>query len=216
MIELNVAKRDVHTNVTTLREEGKVPAVFYGPKEKNTPIVLDAREFVRVWNEAGGSAIIDLTGVGEDKEVLINDVEWHPVTGYPMHIDFYCIERGKKLTVSVPLEFVGEAPAEKEGGIVVKVMHELEIEVKPRDIPQKIKVDITLLTGFDSSITIADLNLPETIEPTQETTETVAAVTQAHEEPEDEEDRDIADIEIEGERKGAEETSPPENEKADE
>lgn len=201
MTELNVVKRDAETKVATLREEGQVPAVFYGPKEENTPITLNEREFLQVWDEAGGSAIVDLKGVGEDKEVLIHDVEWHPVKGTPMHVDFYCIERGKKLTVSVPLEFVGEAPAEKEGGIVVKVMYELEIEVKPRDIPQKIEVDVSLLTGLDSSITIADLNLPETIEPTQEVTETVASITQAQEEPEEEEERDITDVEIEGESK---------------
>ena len=200
MTELNVVKRDEKTKVSALREEGKIPAVFYGPKEDSTPIILDAREFVQVWNQAGGSSIVDLRGVGEDKEILIHDVTWHPVKGTPTHVDLYCIERGKKLNVSVPLEFVGEAPAEKEGGIVVKVMHELEIEVKPRDIPQKIEVDLTLLSGLDSSITIADLNLPESIEPVQEKTEAVASVTQAQTEPEEEEERDISDIEIEGER----------------
>jgi len=205
MPELNVQARDSKENIDTLREEGKIPAVFYGPKEENTLITLTAREFVRVWEVSGGSAIIDLKGVGEDKEVLIHDVAWHPVKGNPIHVDFYCIERGKLLTVTVPLNFVGEAPVEKEGGIVVKVMHEIEVEVKPRDIPQSIDVDVTLLTGLDSNITIADLNLPETIVPTNDVTENVAAVTQAQEEKVEEEERDISDIEIEGEGKDGEE-----------
>ncbi len=206
MLELNVQTRKSSENVENLREEGQIPAVFYGPKEENTPITLNAREFVRVWEEAGGSTIIDLKGVGENKEVLIHDVEWHPVKDTPVHADFYCIERGKKLTVSVPLEFVGEAPVEKKEGIVVKVMHEIEIEVQPRDIPHSIEVDLSLLTELDSSILISDLHLPETIEPTAEATETVAAVTQAQEEPEEEEEeRDISDIEIEGESKDEEE-----------
>lgn len=205
MLELNAKVRDSKEDVETLRENGALPAVFYGPKEESTPITLDIPEFLRVWGEAGGSTIVDLKGVGEDKEVLIHDVDWHPIKHMPIHVDFYCIERGKKLTVSVPLEFVGEAPAEKVGGIVIKVMHELEIEVQPRNIPHSIEVDLSLLTDLDSSITLADLKLPETIEPTAEPTETLASITQAKEEVEEVEERDISDIEIEG--KGKEEPS---------
>jgi len=205
MIELNATKRDTNENVEQLRENGQVPGVFYGPKEENTPIKLNAREFTRVWEEAGGSTIVDLKGVGEDKEVLIHQVSWHPIKSIPVHVDFYCIERGKLLTVTVPLNYIGEAPVEKEGGIVVKVMHELEIEVKPRDIPQVIDVDVSVLTELNSSITVADMNLPETITPTLDLTETVAAVTQAQEEKEEEEERDISDIEIQGEKPEGEE-----------
>lgn len=201
MTELNAQLRDKDTNADNLRAAGSIPAVFYGPKEETTSIALNTHEFLRVWDEAGGSAIVDLKGAGDDKEVLIHDVDWHPVKGTPQHVDLYCIERGKKLTVTVPLSYVGEAPVEKEGGIVVKVMHELEIEVKPRDIPQEIEVDVSKLTELNSSITIADLNLPETIEPTAELGDTVAAVTQAKEEPVEEEERDISDVEIEGESK---------------
>lgn len=200
MTELNVQTRDTKGDVAALREGGGIPAVFYGPKEETTPISMNSAEFIKVWKDAGGSAIVDLKGVGEDKEVLIHDVEWHPVTGAPVHVDFYAIERGKKLTVSVPLEFVGEAPAEKLGGIVVKVMHELEIEVLPRNIPKEIEVDLTKLTDLDSTISIADLGLSEDIEPTAEMQETVASVTEAKDEPiEEEEERDISDVEIEGE-----------------
>jgi len=200
MLELNIKARESSENLETLRKEGKLPGVFYGPKEASTPITLETREFMRVWNEAGGSAIVDLKGVGEDKEVLIHDVSWHPVKELPTHVDFYCIERGKKLTVSVPLVFVGEAPAEKLGGIVVKVMHELEIEVQPREIPHEITVDLSSLTDLDSNITVEDLKLPASIEPTADLTETIAAVTQAKEEEEGE-TRDIADIEIEAKGK---------------
>ncbi|PCI90101.1 50S ribosomal protein L25 [Candidatus Kaiserbacteria bacterium] len=204
MTELNVKTRDKSENIVALRKEGQVPAVFYGPKEENTPVTINAREFIRVWGEAGGATIVDLKGVGEDKEVLIHEVSWHPVTGDPVHVDFYCIERGKKLTVSVPLEFVGEAPAEKLGGIVTKVAHELEVEVRPRDIPQSIEVDVTLLEELSSAITVADLKLPEGVKPTVEMTETIASITVAKEEVE-EEVRDIADIEIESKGKDVEE-----------
>lgn len=199
MTELNATVRDTKEKAASVRARGLIPAVFYGPKEESTPITLDERDFIKVWSSAGGSTIVDLKGVGDNKEVLIHDVEWHPLKGTPTHVDLYCIERGKKLTVTVPLTFTGEAPAERLGGIVVKVMHELEIEVKPRDIPHDIAVDLSSLTELDSAITVADLHLPETIEPTVELTDTVASITQAQEEKEEE--RDISDVEIEGEKK---------------
>lgn len=203
MKELNITLRDKEKNTDTIRAEGMVPGVFYGPKEDNTPVAFNAGEFVRIWDEVGGSAIVSLKGVGEEKEVLIHDVTWHPVKGTPQHVDFYCIERGKKLTVSVPLVFINEAPAEKLGGIVVKVMHELEIEVRPKDIPHDITVDLSTLVDLESAITVADLNLPAEIEPTDEPTETVVSITQAKDEPEEE--RTIDDIEIEGKGKEDEE-----------
>ena len=131
--------------------------------------------------------------------MLIHDVAWHPVTGRPIHADFYAIERGKKLTVTVPLEFTGEAPAEKLGGIVVKVMHELEVEVLPRNIPKEIVVDLSVLTELTSTITVADLGLSDEIEPTADPHEAVAAVSEAKDEPIEEAERDISDVEIEGE-----------------
>ena len=204
MLELKVRLRDTNENVELLRKKGLLPAVFYGPKETATPIALELRDFIRIWGQAGGSTIVTIQGVGDDKEVLIHEVTWHPVKDLPVHVDFYCIERGKKLTVTVPLEFVGEAPAEKLGGIVVKVMHELEIEVEPRNIPHDIKVDLATLIDLDSSITVADLHLPATIEPNVEPTETVASITQAKEEVEEE--RDISDVEIEAKGKEEETT----------
>ena len=196
MLELKVRLRDTNENVELLRKKGVLPAVFYGPKETATPIALELRDFIRIWGQAGGSTIVTIQGVGDDKEVLIHEVTWHPVKDLPVH--------GKKLTVTVPLEFVGEAPAEKLGGIVVKVMHELEIEVEPRNIPHDIKVDLATLIDLDSSITVADLHLPATIEPNVEPTETVASITQAKEEVEEE--RDISDVEIEAKGKEEETT----------
>lgn len=202
MTTLTIASRDPRASVDALRAQGSTPAVFYGPKEAATPVAVDTRAFMQVWERVGGSAIVDLTGVGEDKEVLIHDVAWHPTKNVPVHIDFYCIERGKMLMVSVPFTFVGEAPAEKLGGIVTKVMHELEVEVRPRDIPQTIEVDMSVLTDLDSSLTVAELVLPEGVTPTAEPTDTVLSVTEAKEEA-DEEERSIDDVAITGEKQEA-------------
>lgn len=199
MTELHIQPRTAEEKVTALREAGKIPAVFYGPKEESTAVTLDAREFQKVWDAVGGSAIVDLVGIGENKEVLIHDVACNPVTGEPIHADFFVIERGKKVNVTVPLVFVGEAPAEKLGGIVTKALHEIEIEVQPRNIPHEIEVDLTRLTDLDSALTIADLNLSDTIEVVGDVEESVVSITLPHEE--EEEERTIDDVEIEGEEK---------------
>ena len=130
-----------------------MPAVFYGPKEETTPVTISEKDFVKVWREAGESSVIELSGVGDAKEVLIHEVDVDPVSGTPRHADFYVIEKGKKVTVGIPLTFEGVAPAVKElGGILVKVMHEIEIEVMPKDLPHDIVVDISSPKHFDSQI----------------------------------------------------------------
>ena len=179
-IKVNITARDA--KLETVKSDGNVPAVFYGPQEESVPVNVNAREFTKVWGEAGESTIVVLSGVGDDKEALIKDVQWHPLTDEAVHIDFYVIERGKKLTMSVPLEFTGEAPAEKLGGNVNKVLHELEIEVRPSDIPQSIEVDLTKLVDMQSVITVGDLQLPESAETTLEANYAVASVSEAVEE----------------------------------
>ncbi len=184
-IELNVQERASSEKASKVRELGFIPAVIYGPKEEAKSLKVPYNEFLRVWHRAGESTIVDLKGLDENKEVLIKDVQWHPVKDTPIHIDFYAIERGKTLTLTVPLEFVGEAPAEKKGGVVVRVMHELEIETRPRNIPQHIEVDLSSLEDLDSVITVADIKMPEGVEALADKDEVVVSVSEQAEELEE-------------------------------
>ena len=147
-----------------LRAGGVLPAVLYGPKEAATPLSLSFTEFAKVFKEAGESTVITLlgldAGLDEDKDVLVQDIAHDPVTGVPVHVDFYAIEKGKKVTVNVPLEFVGEAPVEKIGGVLTKVLYELEIEALPKDLPHQIEIDVSSLIEFDSQISVADIIAP--------------------------------------------------------
>lgn len=207
--ELTVEKREQTgtKNLKALRDKGYIPAVVYGKKEESTPVKLSLRDFQKTFKEAGESAIIQLKGVSnEDLDVLIHDVDFEPVKGTPRHVDFYAIERGKKLTVSVPLEFVGTAPAVKElGGILVKVMHELEIEVLPRDLPQNIEVDVSSIVDFETSLHVGDLTLPEGVTATADPEEVIASANEAVEEVfEEPEVVDMDAIEVEEKGKGEE------------
>ncbi|MFA6404901.1 MAG: 50S ribosomal protein L25 [Candidatus Paceibacterota bacterium] len=184
MLTLAVEKRDVKTDVEAIRKSGFIPAIFYGPKVKSTSITLSAKEFDKIWKKAGESSIIILKEkAGEEHEALIYEVDVHPVSGIARHADFYVIEKGKKVELSVPLVFEGVSPAVKDKeGILVKVIREIEIEAAARDLPQNIKVDISKLIELDDVIYVRDLVVPNGVEIKAGKDEVVASITEAKEE----------------------------------
>jgi len=206
MLTLNVEKRDKKTGLASIRKTGKMPAVFYGKKEASTPIMLPLATFEKVLKEAGESTILHLSGNDIDVDVLIHDVDLDPVTDKPRHADFYAIEKGKKLEISVPLEFVGVAPAVKDlGGVLVKVMHEIEIEALPKDLPQKIEIDLSTLTTFDSVIAIKDIKVPAGVEIKAKPEDVIASVYEPKEEVIEVAPVDLSAIEVQKKGKEAKE-----------
>lgn len=208
MLNLNIKERDAKKKV----DQADMPAVFYGKKEESTPVSVKKTEFSKVFEEAGESTVINLKrDWGDDLNALIHDVALHPVSHEPIHADFYIFEKGKKVEVSVPIEFVGESPAEKElGGIVIKVMHELHIQADPTKLPHSIEVDISSLENFDSIIAIKDVTFPEGVEPLSSEEEVVVSVSEPKEEVVEEEvEVDLSSIEVEskGKEKDGEESS---------
>ncbi len=196
MLTLKVERRDAKTSVDKIRKAGKMPAVFYGKKEKSTSITVDYAIFEKTLADAGESSIIHLEGDNIDVDVLIHEVDLDPVTDKPRHADFYAIEKGKKLEIKVPIEFIGVAPAAKDlGGVLVKVMYELEIEALPKDLPKEISVDLSSLVNFDSVITVKDIKLPEGVTAKANPEEVVASVYEPKEEVE-EAPVDLSKIEV--------------------
>lgn len=186
-ITLNVEKRDLKTDVVSLREAGKIPAVFYGKKEASTPISILTTDFIKAYKSAGESTVVILKGPGIEVESLIHDMDLHPVTGRPLHADFYVFEKGKKIKVGVPLEFIGVSPAIKDlGGSLIKVLHDIEIEALPKDLPHKISVDISSLVDFKSVISAKDITLPEGIALAVNPDDIICSVSEPKEEVEEE------------------------------
>src|SRR3989338_8267250 len=142
-VMLEVQPRDSKVDTDSVRGAGRVPAVFYGPKEAATAISVDARKLEMIWRDAGETTLITLTGAGDNKDTLIHDVQIPPVTGKLLHADFYVIEKGKKVEIHVPLEFIGVSPAEKAGHVLVKALHEVEIEVSPAELPHNFEIDLS-------------------------------------------------------------------------
>lgn len=187
MLSLNIEKRDLKLTPDKVRASGAMPAVYYGPKDANTPISINAKDFGKIWRQAGESSVVILKdSAGVEHESLIHDVDIHPLSGEPRHADFYIIEKGKKVEVSVPLVFEGVSPAVKDlAGILVKVHREIEIEASPRDLPHDIKVDISKLVALDDVITAGDLILPTGVELKISPEEVVVAISVGKEEIEE-------------------------------
>jgi large subunit ribosomal protein L25 len=211
MLTLEVTARDSKESTETLRGRGAVPAVFYGPKEKATAIAIDGKKLAHVWKQAGETTIIKLTGAGNDIDTLIRDVQVHPVSGQLLHADFYALEKGKKIEINVPLHFEGEAPAEKQGHIISKALHEIEIEVAPAELPHALAVDLSVLANIGDHIKVSDIKLPPSATLKTDAEEIVASVTAFVEEKE-EAPTPVVPAEIIGEKKEGEGEVAPEGE----
>lgn len=161
--QLNAEKRDIFGKKLKIsREQGKLPAVFYGKGRETVPLFVNMKEFEKIWKKAGESTLIELN---KDKkkiaDVLINDVAIDPLSDLPLHVDFYAVEMDKLIRTKIPLVFEGVAPAVKElGGILVKVIHEIEIEALPKDLPHEFKIDVSKIATFDDHITVKDIKAP--------------------------------------------------------
>jgi large subunit ribosomal protein L25 len=180
-----------------IREAGNLPAVMYGPKQAPTALTISKKEFDKVLKEAGESTVVTITGLGTPTDVLIHDVAFDARRGGVVHVDFYAIEAGQKITVHVPLNFVGEAPAVKLGGTLTKVLHEIEVEAEATNLPKEIEVDISSLVEFSSQIHVSDLKAPKGVLFKNDADDVVALVQEVMEEKEEAPVLDMSAVEVE-------------------
>ncbi|MFA6080068.1 MAG: 50S ribosomal protein L25 [Candidatus Gracilibacteria bacterium] len=152
-------KADLRIVRGTANRGGSVPGVVYGKKVPSTPILLDTSDLLRVFRVSGFSHIIDLTLDGKKHQVIIHDVQVHPVSGDFQHVDFYAVVASDKLHVTVPVKLVGTSQAARDGAIIEHVMQDIEVRCLPADIPAEIEVDISVLEKAGDMIHISDLTI---------------------------------------------------------
>lgn len=168
------------------REKGMIPAVLYGQKKENKSLWLEELAFGKVFEKAGENTVVvlDLEGGAKDN-VLICDYQIDPLSGKFRHVDFLRINMKEDVETNVPLVFVGEAPAVKEkGGILIKVLDEVEVKCLPGNIPQEFEVDLTKLVNFEDVIAISDLAIPEGVEILDDPETVIASVSEPRSEEE--------------------------------
>lgn len=150
----------------SLLKQGLVPAELYGKGLKNLHLSVPKKDFNKVFKAAGENTVIDLMVEGKKHPVLIHDVAYDYLSGDFINIDFYQVRMDEKIKVKVPLEFEGVAPGVKEkNGVLVKVLHEIEVEALPADIPHSFKVDLTKLADIGQNIHISDLKMASSVKP---------------------------------------------------
>lgn len=160
-LKLKVENRKVEgRKVKTLRRDGILPANVFGKKIKSFAVQLPIKEFMAVYKEVGETGLVDLQADGEIRPVLVSNVQYHPVTDAPLHVDFRQVDLKEKIQAPVPVEIEGESPAAASGiGILVQQITEIEVEALPTDLPESIIVDITDLANVDDAIHVKDLKV---------------------------------------------------------
>lgn len=150
-----------------LRREDKIPAVIYGDKKEPTTVTIGRVALVKELNKGGFMNTSYEIQIGKDKEtVLPRDVQFHPVTDWPLHVDFLRLAKGSSLNIMIPIHFIGdeECPGIKSGGILNVVRHEVEFSCPANAIPEAIEIDISALEMSDS-VHISTVTLPKGVTP---------------------------------------------------
>jgi large subunit ribosomal protein L25 len=189
-VVIQADRRDiVGKQVKQLRKTGKLPAILYGRHIEPLPISLDLREASRILPRLSPSALIRLQVDGEEHYALVRGKQRDILRGTLRHIDFQAVSLTETVRTYVSIELVGEAPAvEEHGGILVPSLEQLDIEALPRDLPERITVDVSGLEEVGQSINVRDLNLPGEVTIYNDPDDVIAVVTYPAAEPEVEEE----------------------------
>lgn len=164
--KLTAQKRKVFgKKVKTLRKEDLIPAHVFGKGIKSAHISVDGKTFLPIFEEVGETGLVDLVVDNQQpRTVLVSQVQRHPVTDQPLHIDFHQVALTEKVKAEIPIEVVGKSPAvEEKKGVLLTTLGEVEIEALPADLPENIPVDISNLAEVDNAIKVADLKVSKKI-----------------------------------------------------
>jgi large subunit ribosomal protein L25 len=161
-----------------LRRNGKIPAILYGPKTQSVPLQVDKKDFSTRVAVLEGSHLVRLKSSDPsltEKVALVKDMQFHPISGDVIHTDLYEVDLAARITVRVPLRFIGKAAGVVRGGILQPIVREVEVECLPLDIPNSFNVDVSALDIGDS-IHVEDIPMPEGVTAVYESNYAVVTV----------------------------------------
>ena len=191
------------------RRAGLVPAVIYGDRKTPVSVTLDSNTFRKLIAQSGiFRQILALKVEGESTNVLTRDIQFHPVTDIPLHVDFLRVSKDARVSVAVAVEFINEeqSPGLKSGGVLNVVRHEIEVNCPALSIPEKFVIDLDGLNIGDS-IHISAVEMPEGVTPTitdrDFTIATIAVPTSTVEEEVDTSETEEGDEAADGDQEAA-------------
>jgi large subunit ribosomal protein L25 len=149
----------------TLRSKGQIPAVIYGHGREPQALSLNARDLDKLLGHIQAeSTVIEVSVGGTTAKTLIREIQRHPIKRQILHVDFQALVAGEKVTVNIPIVLTGVAEGVRlDGGVLDQTLRELEIEVDPSNIPDRIEIDVTNMVIGDS-LHVSDLKVPAGVE----------------------------------------------------
>lgn len=200
------------------RREGLIPAVIYGKDMENVLLYVDYKEYISKLRRSDiKSSIISLDVEGKKYNALLKEIQYHPVTYAPLHIDFHAIRMDEPVEVTVAVKLIGEPVGVKMGGVLEFETRELDIKSLPESIPEAIEVDISdLEIGY--FVKVKDITPPEGVEILEDPETVIALVSAERVEEEEvvEEEVEEAEPEVISKKKEEEEEKEGEERKGEE
>ena len=194
--------------VNRLRRDGIIPVHIYGRGIDSRSLQCDLKTLLAVLRKAGQNTAISVTVPGETAEYLafVREIQFGPVKGEMLHVDFMHVSASEQVTVSVPLVTAGASPAARQAGVsVLQVFREVQVTALPLDMPSELTVDLSSLENMDDVIRIGDLVLPENVSIAGEAEDTLVRLELVREEDPAADDEGLGEAEEES-------AAPPEEE----
>lgn len=148
-----------HSSLKEIRNAGNIPAVIYGAKVENKPLIVSSADLTKTIRAVGRNGIISLDVDGNQQDVILTDYQEDVMKKEIIHVDFLAVDKASKINVNVRVVLAGEAAGVKDGGVLQQPIHEVSITATPDNIPQQIEVDIENLK-VGETVTIGDLPSP--------------------------------------------------------
>lgn len=178
-IEITAYHRDVVGKANRrLAAEGKIPGVLYGHDRATKALAVNRHDFeLLMTHHAAGATIVSIVFDGEKRvtNAVVKDIQYSPVKSNILHIDFQAIRMDEAVHVAVPLHFVGDAAGVKAGGVLTENFHQVNIEAKPKDIPEALEVDVSLLE-IGENLHLRDMLVPHGVKVLDDVDEILCSV----------------------------------------
>ncbi len=182
-IILKALARTKEQSVNDMRRNATVPGIVYGNVDTNVMIAMNEVELKKIYIKAGESTLVEIEVDEKKIPVLFHAVDFDPVSDRMIHADFYAVNMKEEVEADVHIRFEGESPAVKDmSAILVTALHEVTVKALPANLPHDLAVDLGTLIEFGSTITVADIKVPDGVTIINDPAEVIAIAQQPREE----------------------------------
>ncbi len=165
LVQIEASKREVlGKQVKSRRQAGFTPANIVAKGKPSLAIEIPTPTLIKILDQAGYTQALELLVDKKKLTVLVTDVTFAPTGDEPEHVVFFEVKKGERVTASVPLIVIGDAPGEKKGLLVLQTLHQLEVSSFALQIPEQFEIDISHLEESGDTVRIEEIDLPEGVE----------------------------------------------------